>query len=148
MVVQKYLHDMSAWNALTVEQQERVIGRTKLADIELPDDVKPPDSHVALTTIVDADGTERQIVRANMPFATLTTGERGTYFIGYAASADVLEQMLTNMFVGRPARHHRPGARLLDREDRGAVLRAEPGVPRRPAAGPARGRVCGRRGPG
>jgi putative iron-dependent peroxidase len=111
VVVQKYVHDMSAWNALTVEQQERVIGRTKLADIELPDDVKPPDSHVALTTIVDADGTERQIVRANMPFATITTGERGTYFIGYAASAGVLEQMLTNMFVGRP-----PGTtdRVLD----------------------------------
>jgi putative iron-dependent peroxidase len=103
VVVQKYVHDMSAWNALTVEEQERVIGRTKLSDIELPDDVKPPDSHVALTTIVDADGAERQIVRANMPFATITTGERGTYFIGYAASADVLEQMLTNMFVGRPA---------------------------------------------
>jgi len=111
VVVQKYLHDMAAWNALTVEEQERVIGRTKLSDVELPDDVKPQDSHVALTTIVDDDGTERAIVRANMPFATLSTGERGTYFIGYAASPDVLDRMLANMFVGDP-----PGTtdRVLD----------------------------------
>jgi putative iron-dependent peroxidase len=95
---------MAGWNALAIEEQERVIGRTKLSDIELPDDVKPPDSHVALTTIVDDDGTERQIVRANMPFATLATGERGTYFIGYAAHPDVLDRMLVNMFVGDPPR--------------------------------------------
>ena len=43
--VQRYLHDMGAWKSLSVEEQERVIGRTKLDDIELPDDVKPPDSH-------------------------------------------------------------------------------------------------------
>ena len=45
--MQKYLHDMRAWNALPVEEQEKVIGRTKLSDIELPDDVKPANSHVA-----------------------------------------------------------------------------------------------------
>jgi porphyrinogen peroxidase len=111
LVVQKYLHDMAAWNTLSVEEQERVIGRTKLSDVELADAVKPENSHVALTTVVDDDGTERQIVRANMPFATIATGERGTYFLGYAASPDVLERMLTNMFVGNP-----PGTtdRVLD----------------------------------
>src|SRR5437867_2967335 len=48
LIVQRYVHDMGAWNALTVEEQERVIGRTKLDDIELPDDVKPSNSHVAV----------------------------------------------------------------------------------------------------
>jgi len=56
VVVQKYLHDLQAWNALPVEAQERVIGRTKLSDIELDDAVQPPDSHVARTTIVDPMG--------------------------------------------------------------------------------------------
>ena len=74
VIVQKYLHDLAAWNALSVEEQERVIGRTKLADIELPDDVKPPNSHVALNTIVDPDGAERQILRDNMPFGELRRG--------------------------------------------------------------------------
>ena len=68
VIVQKYLHDLTRWNALPVEEQERVIGRTKLDDIELPDDVKPSNSHVALNTITDDDGEERQIVRDNMPF--------------------------------------------------------------------------------
>jgi porphyrinogen peroxidase len=102
VIVQKYLHDLEAWNALPVEEQEKVIGRTKLSDIEMPDDVKPANSHVALTTIVEPDGTERQILRDNMPFGSPGSGEFGTYFIGYAASPSVTELMLENMFIGRP----------------------------------------------
>lgn len=102
VTVQKYVHDMAAWNALSVEEQQRVIGRTKLDDIELPDDVKPADSHVALNTITGPDGEERQIVRANMPFGRAGTGEFGTYYIAYAASPSVTEEMLENMFLGRP----------------------------------------------
>jgi putative iron-dependent peroxidase len=100
VIVQKYLHDLASWNRLPVEEQERVIGRTKLDNVELADAVKPPDSHVALNTIVDADGTERQIVRDNMPFGHVGTGEFGTYFIGYSATPEVTEQMLRNMFLG------------------------------------------------
>ncbi|MGP0052811.1 MAG: Dyp-type peroxidase [Solirubrobacteraceae bacterium] len=111
VVVQKYVHDLAAWNALSVEEQERVIGRTKLADIELPDDVKPANSHVALNTITDADGHQRQIVRDNMPFGTVGQGEFGTYFIGYAASPDVTERMLGNMFIGDPPGNY---DRILD----------------------------------
>ncbi len=102
VVVQKYVHDLRAWDALTVEEQERVIGRTKLSDLELPDDVKPADSHVALNTIVDEEGEQQQIMRFNMPFGRVGAGEFGTYFIGYARTPDVIEQMLTNMFIGNP----------------------------------------------
>jgi len=111
MIIQKYLHDMPAWNALHVEEQERVIGRSKLDDIEMPDDVKPENSHVALNTVTGDDGEERQIVRANMPFGDVGRGEFGTYFISYAATPSVTEEMLRNMFLGRP-----PGVtdRILD----------------------------------
>ena len=102
VIVQKYLHDLDAWNALPVEAQERVIGRTKLNDIELDDDVKPPDSHVALNTIVDPDGTERKILRDNMPFGRVGQAEFGTYFIGYARTPSVTERMLQHMFLGDP----------------------------------------------
>jgi putative iron-dependent peroxidase len=111
VVVQKYVHDLAAWDALPVEQQERAMGRTKLNDIELPDEQKPANSHVALNTIVDEDGEERQIVRVNMPFGSVGTREFGTYFIGYARTPDVIEQMLTNMFVGKPPGTH---DRILD----------------------------------
>lgn len=102
VVVQQYLHDLDAWQAISVEEQQRVIGRTKLDDIELPDDVKPTNSHVALNTIVDDDGTEHDIVRYNMPFGEVGTKNFGTYFIGYAADPGVIEQMLRNMFLGKP----------------------------------------------
>jgi porphyrinogen peroxidase len=111
VVVQKYVHDLDAWDALSVEEQERVIGRTKLNDIELPDGVKPANSHVALNTIVDENGEQRQIMRYNMPFGRVGVGEFGTYFVGYARSPDVIERMLTNMFVGNPPGNY---DRILD----------------------------------
>ncbi|MGH3639470.1 MAG: Dyp-type peroxidase [Mycobacterium sp.] len=100
--VQKYTHDMAAWNALSVDEQELVIGRTKLEDIEMDDAVKPANSHLALNVITDEDGNELQIVRANMPFGTLGNGESGTYYIAYAADPGVTERMLRNMFIGDP----------------------------------------------
>lgn len=111
VLVQKYLHDLDSWNTLPTEEQERVIGRTKLSDIELSDDAKPSNSHVALNTINDADGNQRQIVRDNMPFGRVGAGEFGTYFIGYAADPDAIEQMLRNMFLGNPLGNY---DRILD----------------------------------
>jgi putative iron-dependent peroxidase len=111
VIIQKYLHDMDAWNALTVEQQERAIGRTKLDDMELPDDTKAPDAHISLNVIEDDDGNELKIVRDNMPFGRPGNREFGTYFIGYAADPAITERMLHNMFLGDP-----PGTtdRILD----------------------------------
>ena len=111
VIVQKYLHDLDAWDALPVEQQERVVGRTKLSDIEMSDETKPSNSHVALNTIVGDDGVERQIVRENMAFGRLGAGEFGTYFIGYAADPGVTELMLHNMFIGKPVGNY---DRILD----------------------------------
>jgi porphyrinogen peroxidase len=100
--VQKYVHDMDSWNSLSTEEQERVIGRTKLDDIELDDAVKPANSHVALNVIEDDDGNELKIVRHNMPFGEIGKGEFGTYYIGYSRTPSVTERMLDNMFIGDP----------------------------------------------
>jgi putative iron-dependent peroxidase len=102
VVVQKYLHNLEAWDSLPTEEQELAIGRRKLNDLELPDEAKPPNSHVVLNTIHDQDGEERQIVRLNMPFGRVGAGEFGTYFIGYARTPEVIEEMLKNMFIGKP----------------------------------------------
>jgi porphyrinogen peroxidase len=110
VLVQKYVHDLAGWNALSTEAQERIIGRTKLADIELDDAVKPTSAHNALTTIIE-DGKEIKIIRDNMPFGRAAEKEFGTYFIGYARSPRTIEQMLENMFVGRPPGNY---DRLLD----------------------------------
>ena len=97
--VQKYIHDMVAWNALPVEQQEKVIGRHKFNDVELSDEEKPGNAHNAVTNI----GDDLKIVRANMPFANTSKGEYGTYFIGYASTFSTTRRMLENMFIGSPA---------------------------------------------
>ena len=110
VIVQKYLHDLAGWNALPTEVQERIIGRTKLGDVELDDAVKPTSAHIALNTIVE-DGKELKILRENMAFGRPGQGEFGTYFIGYARSPRIAEQMLQNMFVGRPPGNY---DRILD----------------------------------
>ena len=110
VTIQKYLHDLSKWNALSTEEQERIIGRKKLSDIELGDAVKPSSAHNALTTIVE-NGKEVKILRDNMPFGQPSCGEFGTYFIGYCRSPRTIEQMLQNMFVGKPPGNY---DRILD----------------------------------
>jgi putative iron-dependent peroxidase len=110
VIVQKYLHDVAGWNALQTEAQERIIGRKKLSDIELDDAVKPPYAHNALTVITE-NGKEIKIIRDNMPFGRVAQKEFGTYFIGYARSPRTIEQMLENMFIGRPPGNY---DRLLD----------------------------------
>lgn len=96
VIVQKYLHPLDEWNALSTGEQERVIGRTKLADFELDDADKPANSHVAVND-QDDNGT---ILRANMPFGSVKDGEFGTYYVAYAATPAVTELMLTRMFLG------------------------------------------------
>src|SRR5215467_13500005 len=110
VIVQKYLHNLDAWNSVSTEVQEKIIGRTKVADIELDDSVKPTSAHNALT-VIEVDGREIKILRDNMPFGSPGHGEFGTYFIGYSRSPRTIEQMLENMFIGRPPGNY---DRILD----------------------------------
>ncbi|KAF4610407.1 dyp-type peroxidase [Cudoniella acicularis] len=113
IVVQKYLHDLPSWRSLSTEEQESIIGRTKLDNIELPD--YPPShqqSHKSLNTIVDEkSGEEYDILRDNMPFGSPAEGQFGTYFIGYSRRLWVVEKMLERMFRGEPEGKH---DRILD----------------------------------
>ena len=111
VIAQKYLHDMRAWNALPVEEQEKVLGRTKLSNIALPAGARPANSHVALTGAAGPGRAQRQILRDKMPFGSAGRGEFGTYFAGYAASPGVIERTLANMFIGNPAGNY---DRILD----------------------------------
>ena len=110
VIVQKYLHDIASWDSVPVEEQENIIGRHKLSDIEQPDAVKKPYAHNVLTSITE-DGEPVDILRDNMPFGQVGTGEFGTYFIGYSRTPRRIERMLENMFVGSPPGNY---DRLLD----------------------------------
>ncbi|KAI2778311.1 Dyp-type peroxidase [Daldinia loculata] len=112
VVVQKYVHDVKAWNALPTEQQEGIIGRRKLDNVELDDAAAgQQQSHKSLATIEDESGNEHDILRDNMPFGSPSSKEFGTYFIGYSRNLWVIERMLQRMFIGDPPGLH---DRLLD----------------------------------
>ena len=89
LLLQKWAHDASAWESLSVADQERAIGRKRLDSVEL--DAKPSDSHVAST---DQDRFGK-IFRRNMPYGTVT--DHGTMFVGFASEQRRLAAMLESM---------------------------------------------------
>ncbi len=89
LLLQKWQHDVRAWESLAVPEQERVIGRTKPESIEL--DPKPPASH-ARRTDQDVFG---KIFRRNVPYGGVT--EHGTLFVGFCAEQEPLRRMLESM---------------------------------------------------
>jgi len=107
LFVQKYIHDLTAWKGLSTEDQEKVIGRYKSNDIEMDDEVKPSNSHIALANV----GDDFKIVRDNMPFGNMSTNDMGTYFIAYASTFTTVQKMLSNMFIGIPEGNY---DRILD----------------------------------
>ncbi len=94
VLVQKWVHDVVAWEGLSIADQERVIGRTKADSIELDDAVRGPDSHVP-RNVIEEDGHELHIFRRNTPFGTAT--EHGTMFVGFSADQQRLARMLSRM---------------------------------------------------
>jgi putative iron-dependent peroxidase len=94
LLYQQWQHDTAKWEALTVDAQERVIGRTKSDSTELPEDVMPADSHVSRTT-VEENGEERDIFRRNTAYGNVAT--HGTVFVGFSADQDRLHRMLQRM---------------------------------------------------
>ena len=89
LLLQKWVHDASAWESLPVSDQELVIGRRKPDSVELED--KPADSHVA-STDQDVFG---KIFRRNMPYGTVS--DHGTMFVGFSATQRPLTAMLESM---------------------------------------------------
>lgn len=106
VVVQKYLHQLQPWARLTKGEQETIIGREIVSNVELPDAPTGQKSHKTLTTIVDDMGIEHDILRDNMPFGRPGHGEYGTFFIGYSRYLWVIQKMLERMFIGDPPGKH------------------------------------------
>ncbi|MDO4580893.1 MAG: Dyp-type peroxidase [Acinetobacter sp.] len=94
---QRYAHDLDKWKRLKVDAQEQVMGRTKLESIELDDEVKPDNSHVARTVVEDDEGEEMEILRHSLPYGD-GQGDQGLFFIAYTKDLTILDAMLERMF--------------------------------------------------
>lgn len=106
--IQRYVHNLTGWDALPVSEQEAAVGRTKDEDEELPDTEKPPSAHIA-RVVIEEDGKELEVVRHSMPYGT--TSECGLFFIAYGRSPQPFRRMLERMVRSDAAGHH---DRLLD----------------------------------
>ncbi|HLZ56108.1 MAG TPA: Dyp-type peroxidase [Ktedonosporobacter sp.] len=94
VLIQQWMHNAVAFEALSVEEQEKVIGRTKETSAELAEEVRGAASHVSRTTI-EEHGVEQHIFRRNTPFGTATS--HGTMFIGFSSDQHRLARMLARM---------------------------------------------------
>ena len=96
VIAMRWVHNLDAFEALAVADQERVFGRTKAGSIELEDDAKPPTAHIARVEIEDAAGNELPIYRRSVPYGTVA--EHGLYFVAFSAERSRFETMLGRMF--------------------------------------------------
>jgi putative iron-dependent peroxidase len=101
--IQRYVHDLSSWEALSVRQQEDIIARSKEDDVEYPSEKKPPTAHIKRVSI-EVDGVSLKILRHSMPYGT--ADEHGLYFVAYAARPDSFSRMLEAMIVADAAGHY------------------------------------------
>lgn len=94
---QRYVHELEKWKRLKVDAQENVIGRSKLESIEMDDEHKPENAHIARVVIEDNAGEELEILRHSLPYGD-GQGEQGLFFIAYTKDLTRIDRMLVNMF--------------------------------------------------
>ncbi len=92
VLAMRWVHDLDAFHRLPIAEQERVIGRSKPESIEMSDDEKPPDAHIARVELGDDD----EIFRRSVPYGTVA--EHGLYFVAFSADRLRFDRMLARMF--------------------------------------------------
>ncbi len=95
LMTQKWVHDLPKFNSLSVGEQEQIVGRTKVEDIELDGEAMPPDSHVSRTDVSE-DGVGLKIYRRSSPYGTVT--EHGLYFVAFACDLHRFDVQLKRMY--------------------------------------------------
>lgn len=105
VLAQRWVHDLDAFHSLSVADQEGVIGRTKPDSVELDEDIRPADAHIARVVMEDDEGDEIEIYRRSVPFCDST--ESGLMFLGFSDELHKIDNMLQQMFGGSDGVHDR-----------------------------------------
>jgi putative iron-dependent peroxidase len=95
VLLQRWVHDLVAFELLGPDDQDQVIGRTKAGSEELDDEHRSPQSHISRVVIEDDQGEELEVFRRSTAFGTV--GEHGLVFLAFSADVDRLDRMLRNM---------------------------------------------------
>ena len=96
--VQRYRHHLNKWDNLPTDEQELIIGRTKIDDVEFDSENMPDTAHVKRSNVKDENGKTMELMRQSMPYGNLTT--QGLLFISYCAHPTYFETILSNMVFG------------------------------------------------
>jgi putative iron-dependent peroxidase len=100
VITMRWIHDLGAFHALALEEQEGVFGRIKPDSVELDDDTKPPTAHIARVVIEepgdDGEPEELEIYRRSTPYGTVD--EHGLYFVAFSADPSRFTKMLARMY--------------------------------------------------
>jgi putative iron-dependent peroxidase len=99
VLTMRWLHDLVAFNHLPVEDQQRVIGRTKPDSVELSATEKPPRAHISRVE-TSVDGEELEIFRRSVPYGNAEA--HGLYFVAFSADPSRYDRMLARMFGNAP----------------------------------------------
>jgi putative iron-dependent peroxidase len=120
VLAMRWVHDLAAFDRLSIDEQQRVIGRTKPDSIELSAEEKPPTAHIARveTTV---DGHELEIFRRSVPYGT--SQDYGLYFVAFSAERALRPHAGTHV-RDRGRRRARPPHGLLAARQRRVLLRA------------------------
>ena len=95
VLTQRWVHDLIAFNRLSIGEQQRVIGRTKADSVELPAAEKPPNAHISRVE-TSVGGAEVEIFRRSVPYGS--AGEYGLYFLAFSAERARYDLLLSRMF--------------------------------------------------
>ncbi|KEA65762.1 putative dye-decolorizing peroxidase (DyP), YfeX-like subgroup [Marinobacterium lacunae] len=96
--LQRYEHDLSAWNRQSLKEQEDAYGRTKVDNIEYPSAEKSPHAHTKRTSLKRPDGSSIEILRQSMPYGDST--RKGLMFVSVCRTPENFELMLKSMVEG------------------------------------------------
>lgn len=96
--LQRYEHDLKAWQQLSLQQQEDAYGRTRDDNIEYPSERKSPHAHTRRTSLKRADGSSIEILRHSMPYGD--SRRQGLMFVSTCRTPEHFELMLRSMVEG------------------------------------------------
>jgi putative iron-dependent peroxidase len=101
VLTMRWVHDLVAFDRLSIDEQQRVIGRTKAQSVELAATAKPRDAHISRVETAVAEH-EVEIFRRSVPYGTAE--EYGLYFVAFSAERSRYDLLLSRMFGNAPDR--------------------------------------------
>ncbi|HET6950758.1 MAG TPA: Dyp-type peroxidase [Acidimicrobiales bacterium] len=95
VLLQRWVHDLDAFDALDDCDKDQVIGRCLVTGEELPEAERSPRAHLSRVVIDDPAGEELEIFRRSTAFGGVI--DHGLMFVAFSADVDRLDTMLRRM---------------------------------------------------